>query len=100
MGEIMVIWLKAGGAAMGSSIAVVFMPGGDTWLKLLQRFVIGTVLGFIFAPMIRDWLAWPSGGDYWLAAATLGGLVSYLALQLVFSQEARLWAKGKLGGKV
>lgn len=100
MGEVMVFWLKAGGAAMGSSIAVVFKPGGDTWLKLFQRFVIGTVLGFISAPMIRDWMEWPLGADYWLAAATLGGLMSYLLLQLVFSNEALTWAKDKLGGKV
>ena len=91
-----IFWIKAGGAALGSSIAVVFKPGGDAWLKLLQRFVIGTVIGFITAPLIIDYIGWQHTTDYWLAAATLGGLLGYLFLQLIFSQEARRYLKDKV----
>jgi len=88
MFEIITVWLKMGGAALGSSIAVVFRPGGDGSLKLFQRFVIGTILGFIFAPQILDFFGWTRTPDYWLAAACLGGLISYLLLQALFSEQA------------
>ena len=85
--ETVVIWLKISGSILGSSIAVVFRPGGDPLLKLLQRFIIGTILGFIFSPIIIDSLGWPHTWDYWIASSCAGGLFSYLLLQFLFSQE-------------
>lgn len=82
-------WLKISGAAIGSSIAVVFKPSGDTRLKLLQRFVIGTILGFIFAPQLLDFFDWGHTLDYWLASATICGLLGYLTLQFLFSSDLR-----------
>ena len=82
-------WLKVSGAAIGSSIAVVFKPCGDTKLKLLQRFVIGTILGFIFAPQLVDFFDWDHTLDYWLASATICGLLGYLMLQFLFSSDLR-----------
>ena len=87
--DTVLIGIKAGGAALGSSIAVVFMPGGDKPLILLKRFVLGTIIGFISAPIILDWLRWESKFDYWLASATLGGLLGYLFLQVLFSRETK-----------
>lgn len=98
MTETVALWLKLGGAAVGSSIAVVFRPGGDSWLKLAQRFVIGTILGFISAPVVIDTLGWKHSPDYWLASATLGGLIGYLLLQVVFSRETMDLVKRKLKG--
>ena len=98
MTETLICWLKLGGATVGSSIAVVFAPGGDSWLKLLQRCVLGTIMGFITAPVLIDAAGWQHTPDYWLAAATLGGLIGYLLLQIVFSTEALALVKRKLKG--
>ncbi len=98
MPETLIFWLKLGGATVGSSIAVVFKPGGDSVIKLIQRFVIGTILGFISAPVLIDTIGWKHTPDYWLASATLGGLVGYLLLQVLFSAEALDLVKRRLKG--
>jgi len=79
------IILKILGASLGSSIAVVFKPAGDSWFRLFQRFIIGLIIGFISSPVIMDWLEWEVRADYWIASAALGGLCGYLILQLLFS---------------
>ena len=89
-----IFWLKVGGGAIGSSIAVVFRTGGEPLLKLTQRFVIGTVIGFISAPLIIDYLGWTHTTDFWLASATLGGVVGYLALQLLFNTDFKAMLPG------
>ena len=99
MTETAIIWLKIAGASVGSSIAVVFQPGRDRGWKLVQRFVIGAILGFIGAAPALDWLGWPRSPDYWLAAATLCGLGGYLCLQIVFSTEALDFLRRRLGHK-
>lgn len=81
------LWIKAGGSMLGSSIAVVFTSTGDHPLVLLKRFVLGTIMGFISSPIIIDTLKWDHSFDYWLASATLGGLLGYLFLQMLFSNE-------------
>lgn len=83
----MVLIIKIIGASLGSSIAIVFKPGGDGWLRLVQRFVLGTIIGVISAPVITDFFEWEHSFDYWLASAALGGLLGYLFLQLVFSES-------------
>ena len=93
-----VFWLKAAGSMIGSSIAVVFKPGGDSALKLFQRFVIGTIIGFIASPMFLDYLGWEHSPDRWVAAATLGGLLGYLILQTVFNLKLAQIVNNKLGG--
>ena len=93
LGETALMWVKAGGAALGSSIAIVFRPGGDPPLKLFQRFLIGTIIGFIAAPPIRTFFEWPMELDYWMASATLGGLIGYLFLQWLFSRETFDWVQ-------
>ena len=84
------------GSFAGSSIAVVFQPGGDTKRRLIHRLIIGTVLGFIFAPFVTDYLNWQHTFDYWLASATLSGLFSVLALQVIFNLD---FSKLMPGGK-
>lgn len=78
---------KIVGSIAGSSIAVVFQPGGDTKRRLINRFIIGTVLGFIFAPFVIDYLNWQHTFDYWLASATLSGLFGVLAMQFIFNLD-------------
>lgn len=91
-------WIKAGGAAIGSSIAVVFKPGGDPIYKLLTRFVLGMIIGFIMAPIVIDGFNWTHTPDYWLAAATLSGLLGYLFLQLLFSDASISAIKRRIRG--
>lgn len=83
------IGVKAGGAAVGSSIAVVFKPGGDPWHRLLSRFIIGTCMGFIFSPLLSDFMGWPNTMNYWLASSCAIGMFSVLLLQILFSEETR-----------
>lgn len=83
----MTMALKILGASIGSSIAVVFKPGADNGLRLLQRFIIGTIIGVISAPVVIDFFKWEHSPDYWLAAAALCGLNGYLVLQLLFSEQ-------------
>lgn len=100
MGDLSALFIiKAIGSAIGSAIAVVFQPHGDQRLKLIQRFVIGTILGFISAPLIIDYFGWAHRMDYWLAASTFGGLIGYLSLQVVFSIEYKAIAKRIVGTK-
>ena len=95
MTEMTLFWIKASGAAIGSSIALVFRPEGDPWLKLFQRFIVGTAAGFIMAPVILDRLGWKHTWDYWLAAATIGGLSGYLILQFAFSEQVHMLVRDK-----
>ena len=78
--------IKIIGASLGSSIAVVFKPGTDSYFRLVQRFIMGAIIGVISAPVIVDILKWEHRVDYWLAAASLGGLLGYLILQILFSE--------------
>ena len=96
LGETAVFWLKIGGASMGSTIAVVFKTGGDTNAKLFQRFVLGTIIGFISSPVLIDFLGWTHTPDYWLAAATLSGILGYLFLKLIFRDAAANAVKKRL----
>lgn len=75
------------GAILGSSLAIVFNTKGHSPVLLLQRFVIGAIIGFVSAPVIIDYIGWQHTFDYWLAAATLGGMLGYLVLQMVFSDR-------------
>ena len=87
------------GAAIGSSIAIVFKRGGDHKLKLLQRFALGAIMGFVFAPFIVQFVGVAHTFDYWLASATLGGVVGYLFLQVVFSDWARDALRARISGR-
>lgn len=80
------LFLKILGASLGSSIAVVFKPAGDSYLRLFQRFIIGLIIGVISAPILIDFFGWEHRTDYWVAAAAFGGLIGYLILQLLFSE--------------
>ena len=87
---------KVIGATIGSSIAVVFKPGGDSILKMIQRFVIGTILGFISAPFMIDYFGWSHTTDYWVAAATLGGRIGYMALQIILGEDTIKFIRSKM----
>ena len=91
--------MKLIGASIGSSIAIVFSPGRDSKLKLLKRFIIGVIIGFIFAPILIDWLGWPHQLDYWLAASVLSGLCGYLSLQVLFTIRFSDIINKKMTGK-
>lgn len=93
--ETTVVYMKAAGAVMGSSIALVFNDDNKTNIAL--RFLIGTIIGFISSPVIIDWLKWQHTADYWLAAATLGGLFGYLTLQIIFSDKSKEIIRKRLG---
>lgn len=77
------------GASIGSSIAVVFKPDGDTKAQLWKRFWIGVVIGSIACPILMDWFGWPTTTEYVISAASLGGVTGVLALQLLFSNATR-----------
>lgn len=85
----MLFWIKASGAAIGSSIAIVFAPNKDNSYRIIQRFIIGIILGFIIAPVIITRLHLKHTWDYWLAASCLGGLFGYLILQILFRTRQR-----------
>ena len=87
---------KAIGATLGSSIAVIFDTGGDPYHKLISRFIIGTIMGVIFAPVFIDWMRWERTFDYWMASAASCGMMGYLILQIIYSPEIRLLIKRKL----
>lgn len=99
IGETTLFWVKVAGASIGSSIAVVFKPGQDKGWSLVKRFILGTIIGFIAAPVVIDWLNWEHTVDYWLAAATFSGLLGYLFLQLLFSEAAARAVKSRLNAK-
>lgn len=88
--------VKIIGASIGSSVAVVFKPGVDNRLRLVQRFVLGAIIGVIFAPVAIDFFKWKHSPDYWLAAAALCGLLGYLALQLLFSETTSELIKSRI----
>jgi integral membrane sensor domain MASE1 len=81
--------VKIAGASIGSSIAVVFRPAHDSVFRLVQRFVIGTIFGVIFAPILMNYMEWPREIEYWLSASATCGLLAYLILQLLFSTSTR-----------
>lgn len=95
--ESVLFWMKAGGAAMGSSIAIVFRPGDDEKGQLFKRFILGTIIGFVLAPVLIDLIGWAHTPDYWLAAATMSGLLGYLFLQFLFSEAASNAVKKRFG---
>lgn len=88
---------KATGSTLGSSVAIIFEPGGGTH-KILSRFVIGVIMGVIFAPVFIDWMGWERSFDYWLASAAFCGMMGYLVTQIIYSPEIRLLIKTKLSG--
>jgi hypothetical protein len=88
-----VLFLKFSGAAIGSSIAVVFKAGGDNYLKLTKRFLIGVIIGVLSAPTIIDYFELEPRPDVWLSSAAFGGLVGYLALQLIFNSDVKAMIK-------
>jgi len=109
MGELTglaLLYVKCGGAAIGSSIAVVFAekpaenePVYKHLLRLLNRFVIGLIFGVITAPIILDFFKWERTFDFWLAASAIGGLSGFMLLQLFFSKTTKDRFKKIIGGK-
>lgn len=87
---------KATGASIGSAIAVVFNSEHESTLKIVQRFVIGAIIGFTFSPVFRDWAGWPYQFDYWMASAIVCGCVGYLTLQILYSRAFKEHVFGKL----
>jgi len=94
--EIGPFFAKAIGSTLGSGIAVIFRPGGDTRHKLISRFFIGAILGVIAAPVFIDYVEWEHTFDFWLASACFCGLVGYLMLEVLYSQEAWDFIKQRL----
>jgi len=95
-----VIWAKVCGAVLGSSIAVIFQPAGDNNRRLFARFVIGTVIGVVFSPVLIDWLKLVHSWDYWLASATACGATGVLVLQVLFSQRVYDALESKAGDRL
>jgi len=94
-----VIVAKVIGAASGSAIAVVFKKGGDSKEKLFHRFLIGFILGMIFAPLLRTKMGWDYSFDIWLASACVCGLLSYLVLQIILGDTGREFLASRLRSK-
>lgn len=82
-----IFYARLVGALIGSSIAVVFRPG-ESWRHVLQKLIVGAIIGFIASPLLIDYLAVAHSLDYWLASATFCGLTGYFSLQLLFSEAA------------
>jgi len=81
---------KATGATLGSGIAIVFKRGGNVF----HRFLIGLICGVIFAPVYLDYLEWQRTTENWLAASCTCGLIGYLFLHIVYSEESIALLKG------
>ena len=83
------LFLKIAGASLGSSIAVIFKPNGDSDQKIFERFAIGTVIGTIISPFTMKWMDVEPEFYFWLGCSVLSGLVALLVLQLLFSQSGK-----------
>lgn len=90
--------IKIIGASLGSSIAVIFKPGKDTYFRLFQRFIMGMIIGVISAPIITEFFGWKHAVDYWLASAALGGVLGYLILQVLLSEATADAIKNHIPG--
>lgn len=91
-----VLIAKATGATLGSGIAVVFEPGQDSFLQLVRRFILGSIMGVVFAPRFLDMMHWEPRLDNWVAAATTCGLIGYIILQIIYSPEIREAVKSRI----
>jgi hypothetical protein len=91
------LWAKVSGALTGSSIAVVFKPGGDSYSRLIKRVVLGFIIGVLSASRIRILLGWELNFESFLQASAIGGLVGYMLLQLLFSDAVANKIKEKAG---
>lgn len=91
-----VIAVKIAGSAIGSSIAVVFKKGKGDNPPLLERWVIGMILGFSASPFLLDWLGASHTLDYWFASTIWCGSCSYLTLQTIFNYKASDIIKEKI----
>lgn len=92
----MTVLAKATGATIGSAIAVVFNSDNESPIKVVQRFVIGAIIGFTFSPVFRDWIGWPYQFDYWMASSIVCGCVGYLILQILYSRAFRQYLTGRM----
>lgn len=75
---------KIAGSITGSAIAVVYY-GSCTKRKLLERFVIGSIIGFSAAPFALDAFKVEHTLTNWFSACVLCGSVSYLCMHGLFS---------------
>jgi len=91
-----VVIAKAAGATLGSGIAVVFEPARDSPLMLFKRFILGAIMGAIFAGRFLDFMHWEPRLDNWVAAATTCGLIGYIILQILYSPEIREAVKNRI----
>lgn len=74
------------GAAMGSLLMILYRPGNDGKKRLLVRFVIGVIVGAVSAPALLYWMSWPETPDLMLFAATVGGSLGVIIVQVLNSQ--------------
>lgn len=89
-----VFLVKAVGSGMGSSIAVIFTD--DSKINIFKRWIVGLIAGFVSAPFIIDHFEWQHSLDYWLASATLGGLMGYLVIETIFTSGIKDILKKRL----
>jgi uncharacterized membrane protein YedE/YeeE len=71
---------------MGSLLMILYRPGNDGKKRLLVRFVIGVIVGAVSAPALLYWMSWPETPDLMLFAATVGGSLGVIIVQVLNSQ--------------
>lgn len=75
---------KIAGSITGSTIAVVYY-GKCTMRKLLERLIIGAIIGFSAAPFALDAFKIEHTLTYWFSSSVLCGSLSYLLMHGLFS---------------
>lgn len=73
------------GAALGSTVFTIFKHRRKGDLKAAGvMFSIGLAIGFVSSRYIMDKMGWINASDYWLMASGIGGVIGYMALDILY----------------
>ena len=96
--EIVNVMFRILGAILGSSVAVIFRHSEESGERIVDRWLIGLIIGSIFAPHVLNYMNWPNTWDYWLSSGAVMGLLGYLLMRLLFSEALYSAIQKKITG--
>jgi hypothetical protein len=81
--------IKGAGTLAGTILALVFQPPRST-AGFFRRCTFSLISGFLFSPIVIDYLKWTDTTEHEVAAASIAAFISWFIAGVVVSSARKL----------